>query len=131
MSDGSSIFPVGTIVPMLTDTAPPGWLLCNGQEISGNDYPTLVPFLKQDTASGKYIVPDLRGYTLMGAGNYVDPTTAPPTVLTTYNAKSTYGASPKPPYPTTHTLQLEEMPSHQHLGWWQSSINQWKLVDQI
>jgi microcystin-dependent protein len=105
MSDGSLIFPVGTIVPMLLNKAPPGWLLCDGSEIDGNVFEELAPFLHKNDESGQYVLPDLRGYTLIGAGNYVDPDTT-----VTYDAQKTYGAA-------THTLTMEEMPSHQHFGW--------------
>ena len=62
---GSSV-PVGTIVMFLGQEPPRGWLLCNGDEYNKNDYPKLANHLGKDM-NGKYTVPDMRGYTAVGA----------------------------------------------------------------
>ncbi|MBQ2983958.1 MAG: tail fiber protein [Candidatus Gastranaerophilales bacterium] len=72
ISGGGSV-PVGTIVAFLGQEAPRGWLLCNGEEYDKDDYPKLANHLGKDR-NGKYTVPDLRGYTTVGAseGNIND-----------------------------------------------------------
>jgi microcystin-dependent protein len=88
----TSTFPVGTIVPMLgqsSSSPPSGWLLCDGSKIPSN-YPELAKLLPNGFR------PDLRNYVLVGAGDL-------------YNSGSTQGS-------LTHTLAVEEMPSHQHYG---------------
>ncbi len=58
----ASSVPVGTIVMWLEDTAPEGWLLCNGSTIpSGSQYDELRTFL-DDTKT-----PDMRGLIVKGA----------------------------------------------------------------
>ena len=63
---GGGSVPVGTIVMFLGQEAPRGWLLCNGAEYNKNDYPKLANHLGKDM-NGKYTVPDMRGYTAVGA----------------------------------------------------------------
>ena len=63
---GGSSVPVGTIVMFLGQEAPRGWLLCNGAEYDKDDYPKLANHLGKDM-NGKYTVPDMRGYTAVGA----------------------------------------------------------------
>jgi len=53
--------PVGTIVAYLGQSAPEGWLLCDGKTFSETKYPKLKLFL------GKNKTPDLRGYIPKGA----------------------------------------------------------------
>ena len=58
----SGSVPVGTVVMWLEDTAPEGWLLCNGATIpSGSQYDELRTFL-DDTKT-----PDMRGLIVKGA----------------------------------------------------------------
>ncbi len=58
----SSSVPVGTVVMWLENTAPEGWLLCNGATIpSGSQYDELRAFL-DDTKT-----PDMRGLIVKGA----------------------------------------------------------------
>jgi hypothetical protein len=59
--------PIGSVMAWLTATAPPGWLLCDGQNISQTLYPELFALLGTK-------VPDLRGAFLRGAGLNVNPT---------------------------------------------------------
>ncbi len=62
----SSSVPVGTIVMFLGQTPPRGWLICNGAEYSATTYPKLATHLGKDK-NNKYTVPDMRGYTAIGA----------------------------------------------------------------
>jgi hypothetical protein len=54
--------PVGTILPWIHGTPPPGWLLCDGAAFSATAYPELAAMI----TTGK--TPDLRGAYLRGAG---------------------------------------------------------------
>ena len=67
--------PVGAIMPYAGNTAPTGWYLCDGSEVSEGDDPTLAAILgvagasKWGTpAAGKFKLPDFRGKALIGAG---------------------------------------------------------------
>ena len=70
--------PEGTIIPFAGDSAPTGFMLCDGSELDRDLFPEL--FLNIGTAWGtssgtKFNLPDLRGRTLRGvdAGAGVDP----------------------------------------------------------
>ena len=61
--------PVGTIMPFVGSTAPTGWLLCEGQEVSSTTYPKLsaVCGTKFGTASaGSFRLPNLKGRVIAG-----------------------------------------------------------------
>jgi microcystin-dependent protein len=85
------VMPVGSIVAFGGNAAPDGWLLCNGQAIpAGDAYSELKAVLGQNN------VPDLSGRTLIGVSG-------------SHPLKQTGGAE-------THTLTVNEMPSHNHAG---------------
>lgn len=69
------IMPIGTIIPFAGDTAPVGWLLCNGQEIQTVDYQELYSLIGYKYKSinlvkvGFFAVPDLRGRFPLGIHN--------------------------------------------------------------
>lgn len=74
--------PVGTITPFGGSNVgdlPPGWFYCNGQEVSGRQYPQLLARLQRTygspQTSGNVVLPDLRGYFLRGYddGRNIDP----------------------------------------------------------
>jgi len=88
--------PIGSIVAILeaSSTSPPtGWLLCDGSPCPTN-YPL---------ASLLTDLPDLRGYTLIGADGSSYPAQ--------YPAQTQHGATT-----ASHTLTLQEMPAHNHYG---------------
>lgn len=66
------LLPVGVIMPFAGQDAPNGWLLCNGNAISENQYPELYSLLSQNKSfkddTGQVHVPDLRGMFVRGAG---------------------------------------------------------------
>ena len=55
--------PTGTIVPFAGNTAPNGWLLCDGTQYSSSSYPTLYAIIgtTYGGGNGSFKVPDLRG----------------------------------------------------------------------
>lgn len=65
--------PFGTVVAYIGDSAPVGWLLCNGAEVSAATYPNLAALVgtRFGTASvaGRFKLPDFRGYFLRGVDN--------------------------------------------------------------
>lgn len=58
--------PIGTIIPFWGNTAPVGYLPCNGQTINSGTFPDLVTFLGGGSSQ---VVPDLRGEFLRGWDN--------------------------------------------------------------
>jgi microcystin-dependent protein len=92
--------PVGTITALggsIVGTLPVGWFYCNGQEVSGAQYPDLRTRLGEThgrpQTSGNVKLPDLRGYFLRGAddGRGIDPGRAPGSVQQDAFASHTHG----------------------------------------
>jgi microcystin-dependent protein len=81
------IMPVGTILPYGGETAPEGWLLCNGDAKSRTDFADLFAAIGtnfgQGDGSATFNVPDLRGRFLRGAdfGAGLDPDAASRTAM--------------------------------------------------
>jgi microcystin-dependent protein len=65
----SSSMPAGVIVPFAGSTAPTGWLLCYGQQVSTTTYANLYAAIgtTYGSGSGTFGVPDLRGRAPFGA----------------------------------------------------------------
>jgi microcystin-dependent protein len=64
--------PIGTVIPFAGQTAPQGWLLCDGTEYSVNEYRDLQSVIGQNFGAaepGFFKVPDLRGRMPLGADN--------------------------------------------------------------
>lgn len=61
---------VGTIVPHVLNTLPSNWLACDGSVYLRADYPELVAVIDPHFQAGEpyFFVPDLRGRTVIGAG---------------------------------------------------------------
>lgn len=93
--------PVGTLMPYVGNSAPTGWLLCDGSQYSSTTYPKLSALCgtKFGTASaGNFRVPDLRGRVIAG----VDSAQVEfDTIGKTGGAKSV-------------TLTVNNMPAHNH-----------------
>lgn len=62
--------PIGSIIPFGGETAPSGWLLCWGQELSRASYPELYSVIGDafggDDGDLTFNLPDLRGRTIVG-----------------------------------------------------------------
>jgi microcystin-dependent protein len=92
---------LGLIIPFATTDPPPNILPCDGSEYLREDFPLLYDVL--DSAfivdADHFVVPDLRGRTIIGAGNGAG--------LTPRSVASQGGEE-------THQLTQGEMPSHSH-----------------
>ena len=83
------IVPTGAVMPFAGSTAPAGWLLCDGSEVSRTTYPELFALIGVDYGIGDSVttfnLPDYRGRFLRGvdgtAGN--DPDKASRTSMNT------------------------------------------------
>src|SRR3954467_12625321 len=66
----SEVVPPGTIVAYGGDTAPPGWLICDGAKVSRVEYANLFAAIKINWGQGNnvdtFTLPDLRGRFLRG-----------------------------------------------------------------
>jgi microcystin-dependent protein len=104
--------PIGIVLPYATTTAPEGWLVCNGQEVSKTTYASLWNVIGTTFGTSvlpdNFILPDLRGRVIVGNGTGIG--------LTARSIGDISGAE-------THTLTENEMPSHNHTGTTNSSGN--------
>lgn len=104
------IEPVGIITPYAGESAPLGWLLCQGQAVSRTTYSDLFAVCGTTFGAGNgsstFNVPDLRGDVVVGIN----------TAETEFNTRGKTGGS------KTHTLTTNEMPSHQHKN------HEWNLI---
>jgi microcystin-dependent protein len=94
-----SFVPVGAVVPFAGITAPTGWLICDGNTFSSDDYPKLAAVLAGRFGSaGKLVnLPDLKGRTVFGkSGAANDP----------FNNVADKGGSLK--------ISASSIPSHEH-----------------
>lgn len=120
-SEIASVVPPGTIAayggPQLGGTnagaVPPGWLLCDGAAVSRTTYSNLFGAIGINFGSGDGVatfnLPDLRGRTLIGAGD--GPGLTPRTIGQALGEES-------------HVLSVNEMPSHGHTMYPQGAGNQ-------
>lgn len=108
--DGASLdtTPIGTISPYLGVTAPPGYLLCQGQKVSKTRYKQLYNICKSlfgTETDTEFYLPDLRGKTITGyqSGDNTFGTLGG----LIGNLTHTHSTG-------NHTLTVAEMPSHSH-----------------
>ena len=94
--------PVGVITAYAGDTPPNGWLLCDGSAVSRTTYANLFSVLGTKCGAGDgsttFNLPNIKGRSLVG----VDPND------TDFNVVGATGGE------KTHTLTINEMPSHNH-----------------
>jgi microcystin-dependent protein len=97
--------PVGSIIAYYGAKAPDGWLLCDGSAI-----PNDAKYQDLKTLLAKSTTPDLRGRTLIGAGQ---------------GAGLSSRALGQQAGEETHQLTVNEMPSHNHYGFGEGYNNYW------
>lgn len=94
--------PAGAVIPWSTNIAPPNWLLCDGSAVSRTTYASLYSVIGITYGAGDgsttFNLPDMRGRTLVGR----DITDSD------FLALGQSGGA------KTHTLTVEQMPSHNH-----------------
>lgn len=111
--------PLGTILPMATEAVPEGWMLCDGREISIEEYQGLYDLIGTIYGAGDsafwaqvfypattFNIPDLRGRTIIGANDMGGEQSD---VLTIHQASAGQVGGEE-----MHQLTEEEMPSHSH-----------------
>ena len=96
--------PPATIVAFAGTTAPPGWILCDGSEVSRTTYANLFGSVGIAFGGGDGVntfnVPDLRGRAVFGVGQGAG--------LTKRAMAERFGEE-------SHVLTVSEMPTHRHL----------------
>ena len=104
--------PVGAMFIWLTDTAPNGWLLCYGQEISRTTYARLFALIGTTFGVGNgtttFNLPDLRGRLPLGQDDMGGVSANRVTNAQADIIGGSAGAE-------DHTLSIAEMPAHTHL----------------
>ena len=131
-AQGNSSIPTGTVQAFAGETIPEGWMLCDGSAISRTDYNYLFEVIGEKYGSGDgtftmewsdtngdgnmqqdefinilstFNIPDLRGRVIIGPDNMGGNNAG---VVQDLNDIGVTGGS------ETHTLTVEEMPSHNH-----------------
>ena len=94
--------PVGSIMPFGSDTVPENWLLCDGQAVSRTEYDLLFSIIGTSYGVGDgsttFNLPNLKGRVAVGKDS----------TQTEFDVLGETGGE------KTHTLTVEEMPSHSH-----------------
>lgn len=75
----SNLLPPGAILPFAMNSAPSGWLVANGAAVSRTTYAALFAAIGTTYGAGTgtdFVLPDLRGYFVRGAGTNTDGTAA-------------------------------------------------------
>jgi len=107
MASASSGLPAGILTPFAGSTAPDGWLLCDGSDVSRTTYSNLFAMIGTSYGSGDgsttFTLPDLRGRMAMGLDNMGGQSA---NRVTNENADELGGADGE----DSHTLTVDEMP---------------------
>jgi microcystin-dependent protein len=98
-----SLVPAGAVQPFAMNSAPTGWLACNGDAVSRSTYSGLFSAISTTYGAGNgsttFNLPDLRGYFVRGSGTNSDGT-----------ASGTFGAK-----------QADALKSHTHTYGWKGT----------
>ncbi|HEX3045401.1 MAG TPA: tail fiber protein [Bacillota bacterium] len=109
--NANNTVPPGVINPFSGTVAPPGWLLCYGQDVSRSTYAALFAVIGITYGSGNgsntFNVPDFRGRTPIGKDN-MGGTSA--NVVNNSNADILGGKGGE----ENHILSVQELASHNH-----------------
>ena len=103
--------PTGVVMPFSrSTTAPTGWLLCNGDQVSQTTYAALYAVIGASyntggETTGNFRIPDLRGRAIVGLDNLGGSDAGR---LDVTNTIGTAGGS------QYHTLTIAQMPNHNH-----------------
>lgn len=95
------------------DEVPPGWLLCDGSQVSQSKYPNLYQAIGQNfgqnPGEGVFYLPDLRGRFIRGVDNNAgrDPDVSSRTDMVNTNI----------PSKTVGSIQSHALQNHFHWGW--------------
>lgn len=102
LKPGGDTLPIGGIIAFDSDTIPNGWLLCDGRAVSRTKYAELFKAIGTKHGSGDgsttFNLPNPKGRTLVGKDSSD----------TDFNELGKTGGE------KTHTLTVNEMPSHKH-----------------
>lgn len=97
----NGVVPTGCILPFYGNNAPQGWLLCDGSAINRTTYADLFAILGTNYGEGDnsttFNLPDMRGKVAVGL-----------------NTNGAFDALGKSVGEETHTLSINEIPSHNH-----------------
>ena len=119
-SGGSVLdMPLGTVLPIATESVPEGWMLCDGREISIEEYQGLYDLIGTTYGAGDsafwaqvfypattFNIPDLRGRTIIGSDDMGGMESG---LLTNHDGSlGEVGGAER------HQLSLEEIPAHSH-----------------
>lgn len=105
LKPGGDTLPIGATLPFSGDIIPNGWLLCDGSAFSASEYPELFDLIGVTYGwdeDRNPLLPDMRGRVVVGKKA---ATSANDTEFSTLG--KTGGEK-------THTLTINEMPSHNH-----------------
>ena len=96
--------PIGSIMSYPKAAAPKNWLICDGSAVSRTDYSELFNVIGTTFGTGDgsttFNLPNIKGKTIVGLDN----------------SDTDFNAIGKVLGEKTHTLTIDEMPTHSHLG---------------
>ena len=100
LQDAHMLMPPGAVMPYAGDSAPGGYLLCDGSTVARSQYPLLFSVVGTTWGNGDglttFNLPDLRDRSVLGVSGT--------------NSIGSIGGS------ATHTMTVDQMPQHSHTG---------------